>query len=487
MTAEATMDDLLRCKARSNRDLYPAVRLALAAADPLGASGPGPPPRAPTGSSWEDARYLSLICPFGSDVWAFSFLVCWPAAGRRGLIDSFFSKPFRTTGALVFAAVVVGLGIWHWRDEIVPTLQKSNKSKFKPGKDGRYTISAKGIKAQFIPYGATLTNLYVKDKQGNDVDVVLGYDDVDFYPVDPGHPVYNAIPGRYVNRLKAAQFTIGTKTYHTEKNDSTNTLHSGSNNWSYRFWDVTSLASDSITFSISDSEGESKGFPGRVEASVTYSVADGKWNIKMEATAPEAKTPLMLTQHTYFNLEAYRNPSTDDIWSHTLHMPYAKRFLPIDSFGLPTGAIAAVTPGHIMDFASEPDLPFGRARDTPEFATNAGTEGYNHFWLFDDVPSPETVVLTLASPWNGIKADLRTDQRGVQIYSTGWSDGSAGLKSTQGTDEVKTMGRSSAVAIEPHDLVDGVNNPQWGRADAQITGPGETYTWEASWEFGLLE
>ncbi|EGY23325.1 aldose 1-epimerase [Verticillium dahliae VdLs.17] len=276
------------------------------------------------------------------------------------------------------AAVVVGLGIWHWRDEIVPTLQKSNKSKFKPGKDGRYTISAKGIKAQFIPYGATLTNLYVKDKQGNDVDVVLGYDDVDFYP-------------------------------------------------------------------------------------------------------------LMLTQHTYFNLEAYRNPSTDDIWSHTLHMPYAKRFLPIDSFGLPTGAIAAVTPGHIMDFASEPDLPFGRARDTPEFATNAGTEGYNHFWLFDDVPSPETVVLTLASPWNGIKADLRTDQRGVQIYSTGWSDGSAGLKSTQGTDEVKTMGRSSAVAIEPHDLVDGVNNPQWGRADAQITGPGETYTWEASWEFGLLD
>ena len=34
---------------------------------------------------------------------------------------------------------------------------------------------------QFIPYGATLTNLFVKDKNGEDVDVVLGYDDVDFY------------------------------------------------------------------------------------------------------------------------------------------------------------------------------------------------------------------------------------------------------------------------------------------------------------------
>jgi len=34
---------------------------------------------------------------------------------------------------------------------------------------------------QFIPYGATLTNLFVKDKSGNEVDVVLGYDDAAYY------------------------------------------------------------------------------------------------------------------------------------------------------------------------------------------------------------------------------------------------------------------------------------------------------------------
>lgn len=50
-----------------------------------------------------------------------------------------------------------------------------------PDADGRYTISTPQIKAQFIPYGATLTNLIVKDKNGKDVDVVLGYDDADFY------------------------------------------------------------------------------------------------------------------------------------------------------------------------------------------------------------------------------------------------------------------------------------------------------------------
>ena len=29
----------------------------------------------------------------------------------------------------------------------------------------------------------------------------------------------------------------------------------------------------------------------------------------------------MLTHHTYFNLDAFKNPATDKIWEHTLHMP----------------------------------------------------------------------------------------------------------------------------------------------------------------------
>ena len=33
-----------------------------------------------------------------------------------------------------------------------------------PDAQGRYTIEAPGIRAQFIPYGATLTNLFVKGR-----------------------------------------------------------------------------------------------------------------------------------------------------------------------------------------------------------------------------------------------------------------------------------------------------------------------------------
>lgn len=40
----------------------------------------------------------------------------------------------------------------------------------------KYNVTAAGITASYIAYGARLTNLYVDDKHGVTQDVVLGYD-----------------------------------------------------------------------------------------------------------------------------------------------------------------------------------------------------------------------------------------------------------------------------------------------------------------------
>ncbi|KAK3897029.1 galactose mutarotase-like domain-containing protein [Staphylotrichum tortipilum] len=359
-----------------------------------------------------------------------------------------------------------------------------------PDADGRYTISAPGIKAQFIPYGATLTNLFVKDKNGKDIDVVLGYDDVAYYPKDPGHPVYNAIPGRYANRIGKGQYTIDGVTYKTEQNDGANTLHSGTNNWSFRVWNVTAFTEDSITFSILDASNSSLGMLGRVESSVTYSVAGSTWTIKMNAKSLDQKTPILVTQHTYFNLDAYRNPSTSKIWDHTLSLPYSARYLDADQGALPTGKILTAAPNSLNDFASSPNLALGHARNLTGFAGNCGAdgacEGYNGYWLIEGAPKG-AAVLTLGSPFSGVKAELRTDQPGVVLYSCNWMDGSAGLKNTQGIKGVnEKVGRSSCIAIEAQDWPDGINHPEWNRTAAQIIGPGQPYSWESSWTFGLL-
>lgn len=170
----------------------------------------------------------------------------------------------------------------------------------------------------------------------------------------------------------------------------------------------------------------------------------------------------MLTQHTYFNLDAYRDPATDKVWNHTLHMPFSSRYLVADDSALPTGEIAVAAPGSINDFASAPGLQLGHATSDPAFPGNCGAggecEGYNGYFLLDDDVPAGAVVASLASPFSGVRADLRTDQAGLVVYSCNWFDGTGPLKSTQGGVEGReNVTRSSCVAIEAHDYVDGIN------------------------------
>jgi len=357
-----------------------------------------------------------------------------------------------------------------------------------PDAQGRYTLEAEGIKAQFIPYGATLTNLWVKDKKGVQRDIVLGYDNTTYYAVDPGHPVYNAIPGRYVNRIGDGQYSIDNETFHTQKNDGPNTLHSGTNNWSYRTWSVSKVSKTSITFSVYDKSNSSLGMLGDVQASVTYSVSKNKWSIAMDAVSEDRKTPIMLTQHTYFQLDAFARPDNRTVWNHTVYMPEARRVMEVDGNALPTGVIADVNAGDIADFWSAPHQ-LGFASGNANFENNCGNgcHGYNGNWAFNDKRDKKKSVLTLSSKWSGIKADLVTDQDAVVLYTCNWNDGKTEFKSTQGVaGQDKFIPRDGCIAIEAQDYVDGINHPEWGRLGKQIYGKGKKYKWASSWSFGTI-
>ncbi|KAH7400781.1 galactose mutarotase-like domain-containing protein [Phaeosphaeria sp. MPI-PUGE-AT-0046c] len=357
-----------------------------------------------------------------------------------------------------------------------------------PDAQGRYTLEAEGIKAQFIPYAATLTNLWVKDKNGVQRDIVLGYDNTSYYAVDPGHPVYNAIPGRYVNRIGNGEYSIDNVTYHTQKNDGPNTLHSGTNNWSFRTWNVSSVTNSSITFSILDTSNSSLGMMGDVSASVTYSVSKNKWSIVMDAESKDQKTPIMLTQHTYFQLDAFARPDNRSVWNHTMYMPEAKRVMVADGNALPTGVIANVSAGDISDFWSAPH-ELGFASGNANFENNCGNgcHGYNGNWAFNDGRNKSETVLTLSSEWSGIKADLVTDQDAVVLYTCNWNDGKTEFKSTQGVaGQDKFIPRDGCIAIEAQDYVDGINHPEWGRLGKQIYDKGQQYHWASSWTFGTV-
>src|SRR5437870_9072726 len=71
--------------------------------------------------------------------------------------------------------------------------------------------NAKGAMAKVITYGATLTELWVPDKNGKLGDVVLGFDSLKGYL--GSHPYFGSTVGRYANRIAKGKFTLDGKEY----------------------------------------------------------------------------------------------------------------------------------------------------------------------------------------------------------------------------------------------------------------------------------
>lgn len=94
------------------------------------------------------------------------------------------------------------------------------KTTFGQSKNGE-TISlysfenAKQMKMVLTDFGAVLTQLWVPDKEGNLNDVVLGFDTLAEYEVNPTY--FGATIGRSCNRIKNGTFKINDISYQLKK------------------------------------------------------------------------------------------------------------------------------------------------------------------------------------------------------------------------------------------------------------------------------
>ncbi|CAE6439999.1 unnamed protein product [Rhizoctonia solani] len=336
-----------------------------------------------------------------------------------------------------------------------------------PFKEHTITAPDGSIKAKFIGSGASLSELWVKDKFGRFRDVVLGYDDTTLWQTDPSHPVLNSIVGRYANRIKNGTFSIpisknpdpnSPNTYHIFRNgpDSAYTLHGGAVGWDRRNWTLVSSSPSSLTFEHFDPADE--GFPGNVTAKVTYALsAGGKYDAVVTATATE-KTPIMVTAHVYWNLDAFQE--TSNIFNHSLRIDSSK-YIQGNNYLIPTGNFTPVQ-GTALDFRQERTIE---------------CYGYDTPYIYDE-PNSKTPNLSLYSPNSGIRMDVTTNQPVVQIYTGNWL--AIPRKKVHGGPDLQYESFSS-VAIEPEGFVDAINNPAWG-VD-QIYYPGRSFKWATTYKF----
>ncbi|KAK3209977.1 hypothetical protein GRF29_44g1287239 [Pseudopithomyces chartarum] len=364
-----------------------------------------------------------------------------------------------------------------------------------PDADGKYTIAAEGIRAQFVPYAASISNLFINDTNGIERDIVLGFENASYYSVDPLHPHLGGVPGRYANRIKNSTFNIDGVDYHVDANENggRNTLHGGSDGWDFRNFTVVAYTEDSITFSIVDPDGK-EGFPGEVVSYITYTVTPYTWHIKMVALATTKKTPIMLSSHVYWNLDGFANPDTPTASNHTLHLPYSGQRIGVDNILIPDGTILPNERYSVNDFWSAPKQ-LGANLTSPEIKGNCGfgCVGYDNAWLVNRAQNgpydwrTSGPVATLASNFSGIQIDVFSDQDAFQVYSCPVMMGLLALKSTQGLEGRPSVVEDyGCVVMEVEDWIDGINHPEWQREKKQIFGPGdEPYVLEAKYVFSV--
>ena len=227
-----------------------------------------------------------------------------------------------------------------------------------------------GLRLTLTDLGATWMSCQVPLSDGSRREVLLGYEQPEHYLAQPGY--LGATVGRYANRIAQARYMHAGQEVRLVANEGGNHLHGGPQGFDRRRWQVQAHSAHEARFSLHSEDGD-QGFPGAVQVSTRYRLGNGlSVTIEFEATTTRA-TPLALTNHAYFNLDADHT----DCRSHTLRLR-AERYVPVDAALIPTGTLDPVA-GTDFDFRQPRRV--GDAFLASEQQRLA--RGYDHSFLLD--------------------------------------------------------------------------------------------------------
>lgn len=325
-----------------------------------------------------------------------------------------------------------------------------------------YTLTNEnGMSASITNYGAALVKLNVPDKEGNLRDVVLGYDDVTGY--EKGGGSFGAPVGRNANRIGGAVITIQDKTYELEKNDNGNNLHSGTNYYNKRIWNVGGKTDSKIEFVLHSPDGD-QGYPGTLDMHVTYELTEDNELRLIYDAVPDQDTIINMTNHSYFNLDGH---DSGNVLKELVTLD-ADYFTRADAQSIPTGELVDVT-GTPMDFRMPRAL--GEAIDADYEAVRLG-KGYDHNWVLKNNGKFDKVAQAVSEK-SGIVMEVWTDLPGMQMYTANFLDNEQGKNGA-------VYGIRDAVCFETQYFPDAVHHENFA---SPICKKGMSYHTETSYKF----
>ena len=256
-----------------------------------------------------------------------------------------------------------------------------------------------GMQLKVINFGATITSLKIPLKNGEIVDVVLGFDNFEAYIKSfdlESAPYLGATVGRYAGRINNGTFCLNGKTFNLNKNNNNHSLHGGNIGFSQKIWEVKELyngKNPSITLSCFSPDGE-ENYPGALTVDLTYTLSEkNELIIEYVATSSE-DTIINLTHHSYFNLDGH-------------DATILEQELTIDSYGLLDTDDQNIPTGRLLNFKKKA-FDFDKAKKCPKTIDNTFV-----------LNKSEAENASLFSPKNNLKMSVYTNQPGVHIYVGG--------------------------------------------------------------------
>lgn len=328
--------------------------------------------------------------------------------------------------------------------------------------DGIDLISMKNKNLEVVVsnFGCTIVKVLMEDKNGNVDDVVLGYDNFEYYKTLDAY--LGALVGRIANRIKEGKFSLNGEDYTLAVNNGPNHLHGGIKGFSYQIFDYEIIDDTTIEFYYLSKDKE-EGYPGNLDFKAIYQLQDDTLHVRYLATT-DKDTIINITNHSYFNLSGKK----ENIYHHLLKID-ADCFACIDANGLPTGVIKDVkdTP---FDFNNPAYIGDRVECDDEQLKLGCG---FDHPFIF----STKNNQVILTHEETGRCLVVSTTLPGAQIYTANYLDGRLGKYGQH-------YYARDAICIETQNLPDAIHLEE---SPTTILKKGEVYDERTSYQFKVIK
>lgn len=317
-----------------------------------------------------------------------------------------------------------------------------------------------------LTYGGALRSLVVLNREGKPVDVVLGFDRLEDYRKQD--KFLGALVGRYANRIGDSRFSLGGKIYTLRANDGKNHLHGGPEGFDKQVWRVERVTNNSLTLVLFSPDGQ-EGYPGDLEARVTYNLTPGELTLDYRAQSSR-DTLCNLTNHAYFNLNGHQSGRVEGQFMQI----FADSYTPTDGGSIPTGEIARVE-GTPMDLRS--GVLIGAHVEAP-FPQLTLAGGYDHNWVLSQAEEGPALAARAWSEESGTQLEAYTTMPGLQFYSGNYLDGCPTGKG--GAPYAKRWGFCLETQFFP-------DSPHHSNFPSALLKAGEGYHQQTTYRFSVKE